>query len=70
MIDIKKLTNNDVGKWVVYNPGYTKEIGKIKSWNDKFIFVVYNCANDWDNFMYYTGAATFPKDLFFINKGV
>jgi len=65
MINIKKLTNNDIGKWVIYNPGYKKEKGKIKSWNDTFIFVVYKCADDWNNFIDYTGCATNPKDLRF-----
>lgn len=64
MIDIKKLTNNDIGRNVIYTDGVRdKEFGRIKSWNDKWIFVVYNCADDWDNYQDYTGAATDPHDL-------
>ena len=48
-----------VGKWVVYQ----NEKGRIKSWNSKFVFVVYKCADDWDNFENYTGCATKRSDL-------
>ena len=71
MIDIKKLTEKDIGKWVIYT-GYLygeREKGRIKSWNDKFIFVVYKCANEWDKFKGYTGLATSPEYLKFINGG-
>ncbi len=67
MIDIAKLDKADVGKWVEYRSGIPNKIpekGKIKSWNDKFIFVVYKCDNNWDRFQDYTGCATEPKDLF------
>ena len=62
-IEISKLTPEDVGKWVIYKTPYKTETGKIKSWNDKNIFVVYKCAGDWDNYKEYTAAATNPKDL-------
>lgn len=65
MIDINSLTDKDVGKWVIYNSFDKKETGRIKSWNDKWIFVVYNCANEWNNYKNYTGCATDPKDLEF-----
>ena len=69
MIDITKLTKDDVGKWVTY-AGYQKlEQGRIKSWNDKWIFVVYHCDNKWDEFKNYTGCATNPEDLTFIAEG-
>ncbi len=70
MIDIKKLRKTkDIGKWVEYIPtdGH-KEIGRLKSWNDKYIFVVYHCGNEWMRFRHYTGAATSPEDLFFIER--
>ena len=72
MVDIKKLTEDDIGKWVSYtgHPGGGIEIGKIKSWNDKFIFVVYKCANEWGRFKGYTAAATKPEDLEFTEKGL
>ena len=64
MIDITKLTDKDIGKWVIYISGYGKEEkGKLKSWNDKYIFVVYHCANQWDRFQDFTAAATNPRDL-------
>ena len=67
-IDIKQLKESDKGKWVIYLPGEwaDKEKGKIKSWNSSFIFVVYNCDNDWDNYKNYTAAATKPNDLNFL----
>jgi hypothetical protein len=64
MIKISDLTANDVGKWVRYAPMFrATESGRIKSWNDEYIFVVYYCDNDWDNFQNYTGNATRPEDL-------
>lgn len=66
MIDIDLLTDESVGRWAVYTaPHGAKEVGRIKSWNDKFIFVVYKCANEWDRFQDYTGQATKPEDLNF-----
>lgn len=66
MIDIKKLSKNDRGKWVEY---ITKnERGRIKSWNDTFIFVVYHCDNRWSNYQEYTGCATRPDDLNFVQE--
>ena len=64
MIDIKSLEKRDVGHWVTYTGGAgEQETGRIKSWNDKFIFVVYKCAGQWDRFKDYTGVATLPEDL-------
>ena len=65
MIHIKELEKKDVGHWVTYtgNGSDAWETGRIKSWNDKYIFVVYKCAGMWDKFMDYTGVATNPKDL-------
>jgi len=65
MIDVKKLTSKDIGKWVIYKTGFSAERGKIKSWNDKYIFVVYKCNNEWDRFQDFTASATNPKDLKF-----
>ena len=62
MIDIKILTNEDIGKWVIYTNHEKQEEGRIKSWNSKFIFVVYKCNNNWDTFQEYTAAATDPKE--------
>ena len=69
MINIPELNNNDVGRWVVYTPDYgDSEKGRIKSWNEKYIFVVYKCDNQWDRFQDFTGCATDPDDLEFINE--
>jgi hypothetical protein len=72
MIKIKDLRPEDVGKWVFYKidsklAGETEE-GKISSWNDKFIFVVYRCAGNWDRFREYTGQATKEEDLTYGNN--
>jgi hypothetical protein len=63
-IEIKDLTEADVGKWVEYWP--TNEQVRIKSWNKSFVFVVYKCGNDWGNFQNYTAASTHPKALNFL----
>ena len=65
MIDINKLKKSDIGKKVVYTNGVgEQEPGIIKSWNDKWIFVVYHCDNNWENYQNYTAASTNPNDLF------
>lgn len=69
MIDITKLTSKDIGKWVYYSPGFGEnEKGRIKDWNQKYIFVVYKCDENWNKFQDYTAAATNPKDLTFNNE--
>lgn len=67
MIDLTQLAKKDVGRWV----GYARreggvERGRIKSWNDEFIFVVYRCNNEWHRFQDFTAAATNPEDLIFL----
>ena len=63
-INITDLTKKDIGRWVAYTSLFgDEEKGRIKSWNDKYIFVVYKCDNNWDRFQDYTGAATKPEDL-------
>jgi len=64
MIDIRQLTDEDIGRYVFYTNGVgNKEMGRVKSWNYKWVFVVYNCADEWDDFTNYTAAATDPADL-------
>ena len=66
MIDIASLRKEDIGRWVLYTASYgDNEKGKLKSWNDKYIFVVYKCAGRWDDYQNYTAAATEPEDLRF-----
>jgi len=67
MIDIKKLKKEDIGKWVEHTSSSgLKATGKLKSWNNKYIFVVYKCAGNWNKFQDYTAIATRPEDLIFI----
>jgi hypothetical protein len=70
MINIKDLTGKDIGRWVVYRSsgGDKLERGKLKSWNDKYIFVVYNTGGNWDGDLWqdYTAASTRPEDLEFV----
>lgn len=64
MIDIAQLTEEDVGRWVTYTGGAGEtEKGKLKSWNDQFIFIVYKCDGQWNRFFDFTGVATSPDDL-------
>ena len=63
MIQIKDLMQSDAGRLVIYDSGHGNEKGVIKSWNDKFIFVVYKWEGD---FRKYTAAATRPEDLSWI----
>lgn len=68
MIELHKLSREDIGRWVIYKDGLEKtERGKLKSWNDTFIFVVYNANENWDgdHWKDYTAAATRPEDLEF-----
>lgn len=68
MIDINKLTEKDKGRWVKYTDGSGRsELGRLKSWNDTFIFVVYKYGDEWYRFFDYTGQATRPSDLCFID---
>lgn len=70
MIDIAQLRKLDIGRWVEYRgTGGEIERGKLKSWNDEYIFVVYKCGGEWDRFKDFTGVATSPKELSFIKFG-
>ena len=65
VIPINSLEPSDVGRWVVYSacPGHL-EYGRIKSWTDRFIYVVYRCPDDqWDRFEDYTAAPTCQEYL-------
>lgn len=57
MIDIKTLTQEDIGRKVVYEKQHTSDEGTISSYNERYIFVKYGtCA---------TAQATSPEDLTF-----
>tara|TARA_Y100001956_G_C4070043_1_gene163479 strand:+ start:29 stop:211 length:183 start_codon:yes stop_codon:yes gene_type:complete len=57
MIDIKTLTQEDIGRRVVYEKQYTLDEGIISSYNEKYIFVKYGTCS--------TAQATSPEDLTF-----
>ena len=63
---INTLTEDDKGRYVLYKTNYCQQRGRIKSWNDEVVFVVYNCNQDWENYKNYTAQATDPEDLIFI----
>ena len=66
MININELKDSDYGRYVMYTPEFGEWfLGRMKSWNNKNIFVVYKCDNHWRDFKNYTGQATSPKDLIF-----
>ena len=53
------------GDKVTYVAPFKKEHGimKAQSIDSNYIFVVYNCGGNWNNFMNYTGACTRIEDL-------
>lgn len=68
MIEIKNLITDDIGRWVTYrenSPIGETERGRIKSWNVRFIFVVFKCDKEWDRFENFTGEPVSPEDLTF-----
>lgn len=57
MIDISKLTKEDIGRNVTYHREYCdKEYGVLSSWNDKYVFVRFRGPN---------GEACSPEDVSF-----
>ena len=64
-----KISDLEIGKWVEYtgNVG-EKEKGRIKSWKDNWVFVVYKCNHEWDRYQDFTGNATDPKQLEFCDE--
>jgi len=70
-MDITALSETDIGRWVKYTNSCNRtEIGRIKSFNTKYIFVVYKCDNQWDRFQDFTGCSTLPSDLEFITEEI
>jgi len=71
MIDVTKLEESDIGRWVQlikYYGDTARALGKIKSWNNKYIFVVFKCDGQWANYADYTGEAVDPSRLEFVDK--
>jgi len=52
---------------VTYRKGPRVNRGRIKSWDDRFVYVVYwaGYAEDWAGFNQYSAVATLPEDLDF-----
>ena len=70
MIEISDLTEKDKGRWVDYVPGQGRtERGKLKFWNNQFIFVVFHCAGKWKDYGNFTAEACKPEDVEFVFKG-
>jgi hypothetical protein len=69
MIWLGDLKPIHVGQWVRWQGGHPNhwEEGRIKSWNQEVVFVVFKCDNNWDRFQDYTGQACDPDDTTFIN---
>lgn len=52
------------GDKVTYITPFKKEHGIVKSTSDdNHVFVVYHCADDWENYQNYTAARTKKSDL-------
>ena len=60
---LKVITDGDIGKWVEYQGHNYTQKGRMKSFNDKWVFVVFHCDGNWDNYRDYTGCACDPGDL-------
>ena len=60
-MNIKTMRKSHVGRFVKYLP--TGEMGRIKSWNDSYIFVVFNCDDSWYDYEKYTAQSCLPSDL-------
>ena len=55
-----RVTENDVGRTVVYKPEREKEEGVITSYNDSYVFVRYKTSS--------TSQATSREDLEYVHK--
>ena len=66
MTVLDSVTKADIGQWVEYADHNTTEKGRIKSFNDKWVFVVFHCDDKWDDFRNYTAAACAPESITFI----
>jgi hypothetical protein len=63
-IRIDDLGPDQIGAWVNYIRATSEpRKGRIKYWNQRFVFVVFDCANQWDRFTDFVAAPTNPEDL-------
>lgn len=61
MIHLHDLKPSDIGRWVVYR-SYGSEVGRLKGWNNLFLFVDFSCDRQWND---YTGQPVNPEDCEF-----
>jgi len=67
VINIKELTEKDIGRWVVYKDFGREEHGRIASFTSEYVFVVYDrSGRDMNLFQHYTPVATDPEMLEFL----
>lgn len=59
------MTTFKKGDKVTYKTPFKTERGIVKSLSSEgFVFVVYNCAEEWSDYENYTAARTAIKDLY------
>lgn len=66
MIDITKLVSKDIGRWVELTGKAQK--GRIKFFTASFIFVVFDCEDNWNKYNEYVAIPVNPDSLTFLNK--
>lgn len=68
-IDHTKLSYRHLGNWVRFDQQHGESrFGRLKTWNEKYVFVVFSCGGDWDNWHNYTGQSCNPDDCAFVDK--
>lgn len=67
-VRLDELSDKDVGRWIIWlDPNLqTTKKGRLKSWNNLFAFVVFNCNDQWNKFQNYTPEACAPKECRFL----
>jgi hypothetical protein len=66
-IRIEDLRPDQIGAWVNYvRENREPQRGRVKYWNQRFVFVVFDCANQWDRFTDFVAAPMNPEDLEFV----
>jgi hypothetical protein len=60
MINIEELKETDKGRLVSYSDGIKTEIGRITSWNSRYIFVDFTDSE--------RGQACYPRSLNFVQN--
>ena len=61
---IKDLKQSDIGRFVIYTPN--GDLGRITSFSDKWVNVVYRCNHDWEDYRNYTANSTKREHLIFL----